>query len=394
MPATGSGSVVRGRVAALAAGLFVFGFGQELWFRFVPAYLRHLGATPLGVGAFGTLKDLLDAAYALPGGVLTDRIGSRRALLLFAVLTAAGFGLYLAWPSVPGLFTGLFLVMAWPAFGLPATFTLVGEELARERRIAGFTLQAVLKRLPVVVAPPLGGLLLEKFGMRNGMRIGFAVSLVLGVAMWAALARAFRRGADEAPRISRAAPPLPPALRTLLAADILVRLCEGLPDVFVVVWVLEVVGLSPSRFGVLTSILMATAIVSYAPAVALAGRAEKKSFIVLTYAFFTAFPLAVLLSRSFGALAVAFAIGGLREIGEPARKAFIVDASPAASRGRVVGLYYALRGFSVAGAAAVGGLLWSIQPELTFLVATALGLLGTIGAALFLPVARAAAKDC
>ena len=284
--------------------------------------------------------------------------------------------------------------MAWPALGLPATFALVGEELARERRIAGFTLQAVLKRLPVVVAPPLGGLLLERFGMQGGMRIGFAVSLVLAVAMLAALARAFRRGGDEAPRPPGARASLPPALRTLLAADILVRLCEGLPEVFVVIWVLEVIGLSPSRFGILTSILMATAIVSYAPAVALAGRAEKKSFIVLTYAFFTAFPLAVLLSRSFGALAVAFAIGGLREIGEPARKAFIVDASPPASRGRVVGLYYALRGFAVAGAAAVGGLLWSIRPELTFLVATALGLLGTVCAALFLPAARAAAKDC
>ncbi len=178
---------------------------------------------------------------------------------------------------------------------------------------------------------------------------------------------------------------LPKALRTLLVADILIRLCEGLPDVFIVVWVLEEVGLSPMRFGVLTSILTATAIVSYAPAVALASRAEKKSFIVLTYVFFTAFPLAVYLGRSFPALAAAFVIGGLREVGEPARKAFIVDASPEEARGRVVGLYYALRGFSVAGAAAIGGVLWSVRPALTFLVAAILGGLGTLGAALFLP---------
>jgi len=394
MAATTSPGPSRGGVGPLAAGLFVFGFGKELWFRFVPAFLRHLGVTPVGVGAFGALKDFLDAAYALPGGVLTDRIGSRRSLLLFAALTTVGFGVYLVWPGVSGLFAGLFLVMAWPALGLPATFTLVGEELARERRIAGFTLQAVLKRLPVVVAPPFGGLLLERLGMRSGMRIGFAVSLVLGVAMLTALARAFRRGGGDAPRSPSARVPLPPALRTLLAADILVRLCEGLPDVFVVIWVLEVAGLSPSRFGILTSILTATAIISYAPAVALAGRVEKKSFIVLTYAFFTVFPLAVLLSRSFEGLAVAFAIGGLREIGEPSRKAFIVDASPAASRGRVVGLYYAVRGFSVAGAAAAGGLLWSIRPELTFLVAGALGLLGTVAAALFLPGERAAVEGC
>jgi len=383
--------VLGGRVGALAAGLFVYGFGQELWFRFLPAFLRSLGASALLVGAFGTLKDLLDAAYAWPGGVLTDRLGSRRALLLFGGLTLCGFVAYLASPTVPVLFAGLLLVMAWPALGLPATFVLVGEELSRERRIAGFTLQAVLKRVPIVLAPPLGGFLIGRFGMHAGMRTGFAASVVLALAMLAALRVAFRPRGEVPPPPSRGAVALPTALRRLLAADVLIRLCEGLPDVFIVVWVLEEVGLSPARFGLLTSLLTATAIVSYVPAVALSGRAEKKSFIVLTYVFFTAFPLAVLLGRSFPALAVAFVVGGLREIGEPARKAYIVDAAPEEARGRVVGLYYAFRGFSVAGAAAIGGVLWSVRPELTFLVAACLGVLGTLGAAIFLP--RAAAQD-
>jgi MFS family permease len=376
---------MRGGVPSLALGLFVFGFGQELWFRFLPAFLRTLGASALGVGAFGTLKDFLDAAYAWPGGVVTDRLGSRRALLLFGGLTLAGFALYLASPVVPVLFAGLFLVMAWPSLGLPATFALVGEELSRGRRIAGFTLQAVLKRLPIVVAPPLGGLLIERLGIRSGMRAGFAVSVVLSVAMLAALRTAFRNGAQGRARSGERRAALPKILRTLLLADILIRLCEGLPDVFLVVWVLEEIGLSPARFGVLTSVLTATAILSYGPAVALARHAEEKSFIILTYVFFTTFPLTVLLARSFPGLVLAFAVGGLREIGEPARKAFIVDASPEENRGRVVGLYYAIRGFSVAGAAGIGGLLWSVRPALTFVVAAFLGALGTVGAALFLP---------
>src|SRR5436309_13798253 len=86
---------------ALAAGLFVYGFGEELWFRYLPAYLRALGASPFLVGTFGTCKDLLDAGYAYPGGVLTDRLGSRRALLAFGALTVGGFGLYWAAPSIP-----------------------------------------------------------------------------------------------------------------------------------------------------------------------------------------------------------------------------------------------------------------------------------------------------
>ncbi len=375
------------RVGALAAGLFVYGFGQELWFRYLPEYLRVLGASAFTVGAFGTLKDLLDAAYAYPGGVASDRLGSRDALLLFGLLSAAGFGLYFAWSSVPALFLGLVLVMAWPALGLPATFALVGEELRGGRRIVGFTVQAVLKRVPIVLAPPLGGLLIQRLGMRTGLRAGFGISVVLAIGMLVALRRAFRDerrtgryevGPKPAVRLHR-------SLKRLLVADCLVRLCEGLPDVFLVIWALEVVKVSPVQFGLLTSVLMGTAILSYVPAAALAERAEKKKFVVLTYLFFTLFPVAVVLSSSFKPLVLAYVVGGLREIGEPARKALIVDLADPLQRGRTVGLYYSIRGFAVAGAAAIGGALWTVRPELTFAVAAGLGAVGTLFAAAFLP---------
>ena len=357
--------------------------------RYLPEYLRALGASALAVGAFGALKDLLDAAYAYPGGHVSDRLGSRRALLLFGALSTVGFAMLWTWPAIAGVFAALFFVMAWASLGLPATFALVGEELRPDRRIAGFTLQAILKRIPIVLAPPLGGLLLEKYGIVHGMRIGFAASIVLSAAMLWGLARALSGGSGDA--ASPAPPPAPrtvrlrPALRQLLIADCLIRLCEGLPDVFLVIWAIELVRVSPAQFGLLTSVLMITAIASYAPAAALAGRAEKKPFVVLTYVFFTLFPLAVLGSRSFGQLVAAYAVGGLREIGEPARKALIVDLADPAARGRTVGLYYAIRGFAVAGAAAIGGALWTVRPALTFWAAAALGLAGTLWAALFLP---------
>jgi MFS family permease len=376
------------RATALALALFVFGFGEELWFRYLPEYLRTLGASAFTLGLFGTLKDFLDAAYAYPGGRISDRLGTRRALLLFGALSTAGFAILWAWQSVAGVFAGIFLVMAWASLGLPATFALVGEELEGGARIVGFTMQAILKRVPIVLAPPLGGLLLERFGVKDGMRIGLAASIVLSIAMLIGLGRALRRKGEEAlPAASPSGPPmrLPSALRQLLIADCLIRLCEGLPEVFLVVWAIEIVRITPAQFGILVSVLMVTAIASYFPAAALAGRAEKKPFVILTYVFFTLYPLAVLASHSFEVLVAASVVGGLREIGEPARKALIVDLSNPRARGRTVGVYYALRGFAVAGAAAVGGALWTIRPSLTFLAAGALGVAGTLWAARFLP---------
>jgi MFS family permease len=376
---------LEGRAAALASALFVYGFGEELWSRYLPEYLRALGASAIGVGAFGALRDFLDAAYAYPGGVLTDRLGPARSLLLFGLLTAAGSAVYFSSPTVAGVFAGLLLVRAWASFGLPATFALIGEDLPSGRRIAGFTVQAIVKRIPIVLAPPLGGLLIEQFGIRSGMRAGFAVSTLLAIAMLFSLRRVLPGRGGSSPRPSPAGKgTIPGGLKQLLIADCLVRLCEGLPDVFLVVWAIEIVGIKPAQFGILIAVLMATAIVSYFPAAALAERAEKKPFVVATYVFFSLFPVAVVLSRSFAALLAAYVVGGLREIGEPARKALIVDLAEPSARGRTVGLYYTIRGFAVAGAAAIGGALWTIRPAWTFVVAALLGFLGTAWTVLFL----------
>jgi len=391
---------LEGWLAPVAAGIFVFGLGQELWSRYLPEYIRFLGASALVIGAFGALQDLLDAAYAYPGGWLSDRLGSRRALVLFGCLTTAGFVVYLMWRSIAGVFVGALLVMAWKSLGLPATFALVGEELQGSRRIVGFTVQAILKRLPIVLAPPLGGLLIERFGIVRGMRTGFGVSIGLSLLMLAGLLLAFRRRAASkrrlpGPAIGAALPGregvpvrLHPTLKKLLAADCLIRLCEGLPDVFLVVWALEVLRVSPSQFGLANSVLMGTAILSYFPAAALGQRIEKKPFVVATFVFFTLFPLAVVFSHSFGQLLGAYVIGGLREVGEPSRKAMIVDLATPGVEGKTVGLYYGIRGFAVAGAAAIGGALWTIHPNLTFFVAAILGVAGTAWAAIALPSRR------
>jgi MFS family permease len=149
-------------------------------------------------------------------------------------------------------------------------------------------------------------------------------------------------------------------------------------DVFLVIYATNVVGVSAPRYGALVAIQMATAILVYVPASKIADRAGRKPFVIATFVCFAAFPLAVVLSNSFLSLAAAFVVGGLREVGEPARKAMIVDLSRPDIRARSIGLYYLLRSAAIAPAAFAGGLLWRIDPSIPFLVAGAVGLAGTV----------------
>jgi hypothetical protein len=84
------------------------------------------------------------------------------------------------------------------------------------------------------------------------------------------------------------------------------------------------------------------------------------------------------LSSGITTLVIAFVIGGLREIGEPSRKAMIVDFAEPSLRARTVGLYYLVRSLTITPAAAVGGLLWKIAPQTPFVLAFLIGIAGTI----------------
>jgi MFS family permease len=170
---------------------------------------------------------------------------------------------------------------------------------------------------------------------------------------------------------------LPVAFRRLLASDVFIRTSEGLVDVFLILYATNVVGVTAPQFGALVAVQMVTSILVYIPAARIADRAGRKPFVVATFFAFSLFPVAVVVSRSFGALLLAFVVGGLREIGEPARKALIVDMAQPHLRARSVGLYYLVRSVAIAPAASIGALLWRGSPALPFYVAAGVGLVGT-----------------
>jgi MFS family permease len=148
-------------------------------------------------------------------------------------------------------------------------------------------------------------------------------------------------------------------------------------DVFLVIYATSVLNLTAPQFGVLIAIQTVTSILVYLPAARFADRTGRKPFVIATFFMFALFPLAVTFASSFAAACGAFVIGGLREMGEPARKALIVDLARPDLRARTVGLYYLVRSAAIAPAAITGGLLWERSPEMPFFAAFVIGLVGT-----------------
>jgi len=366
-------------VAVASSAVFLLGLGEELWKKFLPKYLEALGAGAFVVGLFGTTEDFFDAVYQYPGGWLADRAGRRRAFLVFIAVACVGYAAYLLSPSWPWAFVGLAFAMAWHSMASPAVFAVIGDALPREKRAMGFTLQSILKRVPMVISPLIGGMLIARMGVTRGVRIGLAATLVLA-ALTALLVLAINVPvkAGDAVNIRGVWRSFHHALKRLLISDIFIRTCEGMADIFVILYATNVLGISIARYGVLVAIQITTSILVYIPAARIADRVGRKPFVIATFVCFSLYPVAVVMSSGFASLVIAFVIGGFREIGEPSRKAMIVDFAREDLRARTVGLYYLVRSITITPSAAVGGLLWKLAPEVPFVVAGVIGLVGTI----------------
>lgn len=376
---------LRRNTSLLLVALVLALTGEKLWLGFAPKYLETLGAGVFIIGLFDALQTLLGAVYAYPGGWLTDHWGQRRSLLLFNALSLAGYVLVLFWQHWLALVIGVFLFLAWSGFSLPATFAVVATSLERRRHTMGIGVQSMIRRVPMMVGPLIGGWLITRYGWEQGVRftlIGcIGLSAVTMVFQWFMIEPATDDSTGTAGKHASflgVVRSFNPTLRELLVSDILIRFCERLPYAFVILWAMNHGGVSAEQFGVLVAIEMITAMVCYIPVAHLADRHGQRPFVLATFVFFTLFPVSLLFAHSFGWLAVAFVIRGLKEFGEPARKALIIAQAQPELRARTYGAYYLIRDCVVTLGSFLGAWLWSISPQVNFIGAGVCGALGTI----------------
>jgi MFS family permease len=283
------------------------------------------------------------------------------------------------------LLAGSFLFLAWSALSLPATFTVIATSLSQHQLTMGVGVQSMVRRVPMLVGPLIGGWLITRFGWQQGVRFALlgciGLSAATAVFQWFMAEAEAKPGADsQVRRISFAGvvKSFNPILRELLVSDILIRFCERLPYAFVILWAMNHGGVNAREYGWLVAIEMVTAMLCYIPVAHLADKHGQRPFVLATFGFFTLFPLALLGADSFGWLAVAFAVRGLKEFGEPARKALIIAQAEPEFRARTYGAYYLIRDCVVTTGSLLGAWLWSLNPQANFIGAAACGALGTL----------------
>ncbi|QGN06179.1 MFS transporter [Halorhabdus sp. CBA1104] len=409
---------LRRDVLILSIAMFAFSLGFQMTSRFLPEYMRTLGASGFVVGLFGTFGNIISAVFPYPGGAISDRIGSRYALTLFGFLSTLGFAVWLAAGqlgafTVAGLtvepwvwiFVGLLLAQAWKSFGLGATFAVVKQATEPSRLAAGFAATETFRRVAFLVGPVLATVLI---GLHPSFTVSFRYVLAVAVAFGAVgtLVQHWLYDASEdtigdsfagLEQIRADLREMPRELRPLLVGDTLVRFANGMVYVFFVLVVTRffavglettvaiggvsyAIDLSPAAFfGVLLGVEMLVALLVMAPAAKVAEYVGLKPVVAVGFAVYAIFPVVLINAPPTAtAMLAVFAFSGLRFAGLPSHKALIVGPAKQDAGGRVTGTYYLLRNTVVIPSAAIGGYLWDFaSPEIAFTLAAAIGAVGT-----------------
>jgi len=240
---------LRGDVFVLSVAMFAFSLAFQMTTRFLPEYLSVLGASAFVIGLFGSVGNVIGAVYPYPGGVLSDRIGSRYALTVFGLASTLGFLLWAIAPAfgtveVAGIplepwlwvFVGLVFAQAWKSFGLGATFAIVKQAVPPDRLARGFASTETFRRSAFLLGPVLAaGLLALHPRFAVSFRYVLGVAVVVGAVatliqhrMYDASDDSFGASLGGLGQLREDLRALPATLRPLLVADTLVRFANGM----------------------------------------------------------------------------------------------------------------------------------------------------------------------
>lgn len=342
--------------------MIAFAVLLQLLGRYVPEYLRVLGAGPVVIGLVGSIGILIGVASPYLRQNLTwdaelvKWIRSVHRLTVISVLASLGLVLWLLASQVDAassgviwawgvIILGVFMVGVWPSFGFAVAFPITTPTVTARRPIqncdtgrrywggvvAGFLLMAIFLTL------------FATFLTGFQMVLAIAIAIGLSTALFQYYSR--KSAADE--RTTGGKWPdtaelvslfrsMPIPRRHLLIGDTLVQFAVGMISVFIIIVVISVLKVdialfgqqfrSDAFFGLLVAIELVVALLSLSAVRWLAGKIKQTLLVAVNFLIISLFPL-FLVSTPADPLVVGvlFAFFGLRAIGRPARRALLSE---------------------------------------------------------------------
>ena len=170
---------VTGNVGILLLTWFLFAIGNAITMPYFSIYLKMLGANSVDIGLAYSIAMIIQLITIIPGGYLTDTIGRRLSIVVGTwLITVTSFLMVIA-PNWQ-LLTVFYAINMAAAFYQPALLAILMDSLPQDKYASGILITSVLPQIPWLILPPLGGFLINKYGL-FGIRFAYLISSIISV---------------------------------------------------------------------------------------------------------------------------------------------------------------------------------------------------------------------
>jgi MFS family permease len=371
-------------------------FAMFLWRPFWGLYVLELGGTKSTIGLLTTIQSLTTLLVQLPGGVISDRLGRKRVILIASVLGFLPPIIYrysTHWTMlVPGA-----IVAALSTLAMPALSALIADSLPQENRATGFGAYSMAWYLAIVVSIPLGGYILDQLGVVLGTQWGLLISVILTLPVvlirWKYIDETVNLNPNSEqkgkPRFSMAQlKSVPEEIWKLILVAILSSFSFQLFWSYVVVYSVEEIGMSMMQWSYVSTIANFAAACFMIPSGFLSDKVGRKRIIVLSQFAVSLSSLGYAVSSGYSGIAATRVLGSVGEglggnvmgsVGGPVWQALVTGVTPIDSRGSILGLMGTITGLVTTPSPVLGGYLYeTFSPQAPFLLSFVLGLIGCL----------------
>ena len=394
-------SFVRGNLLVLIASWMCFNFVFGVVFPYETLYMSELGATPFVIGLLAALGQALLFTSRIIGGYVADKYGRRDIIVSMTFGVAISYAFYAIAPDWRLIAFGIVMNNLCLLYQ-PALQAITADSIPPEKRGMGFALANVLPQIPSMFAPLVAKMLIEEFGFLEGMRIAYWL-VVLGSLVAAdirllflketletgekirarELVREFKRSVRE---MFNALKVMPRQLKIFTIIMLISVIEEPVFHLFMSLYVVNVIGVSKPDWALISmawSITMLAIGIPLGKAVDIIGR--KRALIMAYFFWIPSTWYFIFFCKSFLELIVIMVIfsfgGGLFN---PAHQALVADLTPKEMRGRIMGAVGNLNIIAAAGASALAGFLYGMNPRWPFILTIGISVITLLLTALFI----------
>ncbi|HUV33652.1 MAG TPA: MFS transporter, partial [Candidatus Desulfaltia sp.] len=151
----------------------LFMLTASLWWPYWSLYILELGTSKTLMGMMFMAETVAQLIFQLPGGILTDRLGRKKMIMLGSVLRATSPLIYVFTGSWQFVILGMF-VTQMSNMMIPAIDALIAESTSVEHRAMGYGTFRMMTLLPMIITPYIGGVVTDALGVFGGVRVAIA----------------------------------------------------------------------------------------------------------------------------------------------------------------------------------------------------------------------------